>query len=105
MRKPLMTKKRSTPRNPPGIQEKSRWYRTTPTTAMVRSPSSAGRYGMRRSGRSGPALVTPTSRALSGRSGRSSTAKPPMGRTLEVSRSQYPSWESRRSRAAPSPSS
>ena len=42
MRNPERTKKRSTPRNPPRIQPK--WYATTATTAIARSPSSAGWY-------------------------------------------------------------
>jgi hypothetical protein len=42
IRKPLRTKKASTPRYPPPAHETSPWYSRTAPTANARSPSSAG---------------------------------------------------------------
>lgn len=47
MRKPLTTKKTSTPRNPPGIHDRCAWYAITASTLTARTPSSAGRYPRR----------------------------------------------------------
>jgi signal transduction histidine kinase len=47
IRKPLSTKKTSTPRNPPVAQPKPPWNSSTATTARPRSPSSAGMWASR----------------------------------------------------------
>ena len=36
---PEITKNKSTPKNPPGIHESPKWYRTTAVTAIARRPS------------------------------------------------------------------
>ena len=47
IRKPLITRKTSTPRKPPGSQPAPMWYVTTAATATARSPSTPGMYGER----------------------------------------------------------
>jgi hypothetical protein len=44
IRKPGITKKTSTPTNPPGKKRAPAWYRTTGTIAKQRSPSISGLY-------------------------------------------------------------
>jgi hypothetical protein len=43
IRYPLIRKKTSTPRKPPGIERAPAWYRSTATTEIARSPSRPGR--------------------------------------------------------------
>jgi hypothetical protein len=44
MRYPEITKKMSTPMNPPGMNEGQAWKRMTIPTAIVLKPSISGRY-------------------------------------------------------------
>ena len=44
IRKPEITKKMSTPTNPPSTQVGNAWKATTETTATARRPSMSGRY-------------------------------------------------------------
>src|SRR5688572_33261414 len=54
MRKPDRTKKTSTPRKPPRNHGISLWYRSTPATAMARTPSRPARYILPPPGRACP---------------------------------------------------
>ena len=56
IRKPEMTKKMSTPANPPRIPGRPTWYQSTASTATARRPSTWGRNA-----RSGAAAVWPAS--------------------------------------------